>query len=1398
MQAIFGRIGICVAVGRAGDRGRVAAAAILLLILLLFASSAPKAEAAEASKAVLKSFGTPNGEEGGRLVFAKGVAVYQATGDVYVAEANTNHRISQFDEEGNFIRTWGFDVIASGKPGDTGTGFEICNAVPGPTPGENCKKGVTGAAAGQLANPQGIAIDQSNGMLYVTSITNRRVDVFTSTGQFAGAFGYDVLPADPNPSGPDFCTAVTGCQIAAAAGAQAGRFSNLNGATPAVDPNVPGRVYVPDNGNLRVAQYSTTVSAGVLTSVTFERAFGWGVDTGAAQLESCTLVSECQVGTSGNGSGQFTTGGSPTAVGVDGDGFIYVTSGPLTSGTCSAATPCRIQKFAPDASSATNFGPSSAPGQLTFASGEAANQVAALNLAIDPSDDHVYVLRKGKNLGGETPSATEYQVHEYDSSGTYQATHPLGNALPAFTATQSTGIAVGTGGLIYASYGAGAPSVSQVFILGPVPAPGVKLVPPVENITGTSATVNGVVTIQPPGGAGFEASYRFELKRSGEPWQIVKEGVTGSVAGDYPVSVDLVDLDPNTLYLVRLGATTSADVVTPPLDFETAQEGPRVSLTYVEEVTQDAAVLSAHIDPRGLNSSYHFEWASEEEWEATGKYTHQVPAKDRQIGSGNKAVIVQEPITGLQPGTGYRFRVVATNASGVTDGSGEYFETLNACGLTDSRCFELVSPADKGPVGAAGDTIGNGQELRFQADPLKPGIAYEMAYALPDSASGGEAMFQANRSAAGWASSELTAPTLVAGLPSSIPSITLGLAKDLSCGFFSSYQPLAADAPSAAVEAGVANLFRRERSGEWTTVTTMAPTNQVIAPMQGQYQLVGISEEPSGEQCGRMYFRAPMVYPGGAGDGAGVFRLYEWDGEMLHNVGLIPGESGPEAVGAVPGAAANPDSPAPADAEEAPNYRDAVSDDGSRIYFTAISKVGGDKGQQAIFLRDDGEVAIDVSQSQAATPNNDDSRYLGASDDGGQVFFAARYGLTAQVSGDLETCSSGQEEKPNGPGCDLYRYSVGTGTLTDLSADGGFNDKGASVAGILGVDEDGSHVYFAARGQLDGQGATESENVAAATYNVYLSANGDLTYVGKLSQQGADRALTNKTSASVSSPTWSSRVSEDGRFLLFESRAGIASYDSGGRAEAYLFDATTDQVRCVSCRRDGEPSLTPVNYELLANGTNDSNNKLNPASSLAVSSDGRARVFFKSLNRLASGAIEGKQNLYQWEEGQISFLSSSDKGSAQDLQFAGASASGDDVYLTTLDRLTWGDTDGQLDLYDARVGGGIPQPPGPPVPCNPLSEGSCQDGSGSTGNPPTPPSAVFNGPGNEAPPPEDERCTKLAQNARAASAKSKRLFAAAKEATGKKARKLKKRAEQASQSAKRASQSAKTCREASR
>jgi hypothetical protein len=111
-------------------------------------------------------------------VGGSGVAVDQASGDVYVADT-ANFRVDQFSSSGGFVRAWGWGVA------DGMAAFETCTIV--------CQVGVSGAGAGQFTAPTFIAVDNSSGLsagdVYVGDTATKVVQKFTATGVLVGGWG---------------------------------------------------------------------------------------------------------------------------------------------------------------------------------------------------------------------------------------------------------------------------------------------------------------------------------------------------------------------------------------------------------------------------------------------------------------------------------------------------------------------------------------------------------------------------------------------------------------------------------------------------------------------------------------------------------------------------------------------------------------------------------------------------------------------------------------------------------------------------------------------------------------------------------------------------------------------------------------------------------------------------------------------------------------------------------------------------------------------------------------------------------------------------------------------------------------------------------------------------------
>ena len=366
-------------------------------------------------------------------------------------------------------------------------------------------------------------------------------------------------------------------------------------------------------------------------------------------------------------------------------------------------------------------------------------------------------------------------------------------------------------------------------------------------------------------------------------------------------------------------------------------------------------------------------------------------------------------------------------------------------------------------------------------------------------------------------------------------------------------------------------------------------------------------------------------------------------------------------------------------------------------------------------------------------------------------------------------------EAPTNPGNDLYRYrplAGESGELVDLAPDPD-DTNGADVVGVLGASPDGSHVYFAANGDLDGAGPAElgdcegETSKASGACSLYLWEEGAVSFVAPL--KATAKALNSDTFNWA--PTQrlpggnygprTARVADDGT-LLFRSQEQLTAYDNEEVPELYRYDPE-EGLSCVSCNPSGEavgagPGIGSIQFP-----------GLSPLSSAAVSSrflsaDGN-RAFFETAEALSPTDTNGQGgcppsgspsqlfpaclDVYEWEapntgsckeaspsysplnDGCV-YLISTGKSEFPSL-FADASQSGDDVYFFTRDQLVGQDKDGLQDIYDARVGGGLASqnPPPAPLPCE--STDSCH---GPLQVPPAeapPTSQAFVGPGDPVP-----------------------------------------------------------------
>ncbi len=848
---------------------------------------------------------------------------------------------------------------------------------------------------------------------------------------------------------------------------------------------------------------------------------------------------------------------------------------------------------------------------------------------------------------------------------------------------------------------------------------GTVITEPATGVGTTAATLNG--SVGPEGSEVLDCQLEYKRSTDFELTEVPCDPNASEIEADFTthqVSAQLSELQPNATYVFRLKATVQegSEEVTrygDTLSFTTTGP-PQIAEVRAVDATQDSVTLEAKIDPSGFGTSYRFEWGP------TDSYGTRVPASfEPFIGSGNEPVRVTAELSGLSAASVYHYRVVASSTLGGTTtvaSADQTLETLNSCNLPDGRCLEMVSPKDLGPVAAPGRFLAS-RELHRQASDVPGAVGYTIEAGLPDATRSAEVLYKSVRGPDGWTSKQMS-PGLETenriNRNNAIPSENLALSDDLDCGLLVSNQLLTDDpVAKTMVELGGRNLYVRNPDGTYDLVSEYPPTNPEVFAGYNNYIAYGLSAD-----CKRVLFTSHLRFPG-----LGDSDLYEWtEAGGLKNAAYVPSGGGEEALAPTAGAGS----------------MNSVSDDGSRAFFQAkrlSGKVGGEVGKVGVFVRENGE-SRDVSASETGTPNTGAS-YVGATPDGSRVYFTANAGLTAETSAS---------------GTDLYEYDLEAEELRDLSV---FPAGDADAAGLVGVADDGSHVYFVTRTQLlPGRGPTTAENQASGTFSVYDSSGASLRFVGVV-----DGLLYN-TTAEFANRT--ARVSPDGRYLLFESAVDFAGYDSDGRREAYLYDSrdTSTPIKCVSCRQDGQAPGHPDLETVLA--------RSGPSERLAVPQslvirDGEPLVFFVSIEALAHGAVQNEWNLYEWSHDQVFHIATEpgtgDEGEApgHEVSFVGASADGTDLYFFDAKALNWENPDERYATWDARVGGGFPEPPSP-EPCDPTSEGACQ-GQGS-GNPSNPSAASrnFQGQGNVKETGNGaSRCTSAARQAQRLSARAKKL-----------------------------------------
>ncbi len=775
-------------------------------------------------------------------------------------------------------------------------------------------------------------------------------------------------------------------------------------------------------------------------------------------------------------------------------------------------------------------------------------------------------------------------------------------------------------------------------------------------------------------------------------------------------SAELSGLEPLAQYTFCLVATNPyGNNSGGALSFTTASAPPSVTNETFSETGDHSVVLSAALDTENMNTTYYFEYG------AAG--AHGMRTAPASAGAANYPIEVSTRVTEvLEPNTKYSFRLVAINEAGEESSAPEVsFTTLSPglVGLPDGRVYEMVTPVQNAnaevyipdstsyePLDGLDTTYpfevaGDGNAVTYVSNPTEEGGKGKVGSGLGDQQ-------LAKRAAGGGWTQRTIAPD---GFNA---SRYWGFTDELSIGVLyaearSADEPLGPEWPGEEYPALYQYLAE---SRAYRPLFTVKPPTRSIFEFSNQYD----GGTANGSQL--LFSANDALAPGAVGEGA--VNLYDSVDGALTLVNILP--NGSPVGGATFGGV-------PVSSQNGPALENVISSGGSMIYWT-------DETDNKLYVRENplspGATTVEVDESQGPGSSGG-GRFLAATPDGEVAFFSDESRLTSD-----STATAGAP--------DLYEWHAGAlgqaGTLTDLTVDphGG---ESASVQGILGVSEDGSHVYFVATGVLASNANEAGKSATPGADNLYLKVSGTTTFIGTLSPEDGEAANPFTGYRPGSNGDWQAAlghrtadVTPDGRAIVFMSDQPLAADPTGGDQEVYVYEAESGRLTCVSCSRSGEmPRLTtegaagfiPISY-----ATTYLQQTISDA-------DGRLRVFFDTAQPLVPQDTNGVQDVYEWErDGSGScteaagcqYLLTRGAG-VSDSWLIGTDAGGENVFVISRDHLAPQDEDETFNVFDARVGGVEPVT----TACNGTG---CQ---GPPEPPPyfaTPPSVTFGGVGNFA------------------------------------------------------------------
>ncbi|HEX3734212.1 MAG TPA: hypothetical protein VHU86_03565 [Solirubrobacterales bacterium] len=559
-----------------------------------------------------------------------------------------------------------------------------------------------------MNSPQGVAVDQTTGNVYVTDGNNQRVEQYDANGTFLRAFGQDVVE-----SGPDNAPAISAVQtltVTATGGKYKLKFGGketaelaFNSPATQVQTALSGLTSI-GAGNLTVSETSSQVYkltfAGNLANnpepliatesgpgepLTGGIAGNVNTTSGSSGFETCVAANGdvCKTGVTGETGGAFksTFNGYPAVA----------PAGSPNAGDVLVADPAnlRVQEFSSAGAFVRTFG-------FDVVKAGPDNTGTAFEVCNASAGDACKIGVTGAGAGQFANSVN--RVAEDAAGNLYTVESTVNFRVQKFTLP---GNVVTPSGTFSEANTKGTAAASAPFDIAIDPSDNDVLV--------AKAFAAGATPTCPNTGVASLAERRIvEVSSTG-----TLEATHMACAGITPENGIAVRGSSGDVYVSSTTPESRLFVLNTPL------AAPTVGFSGVSEVSAHGTTVSGFVNPNGpafaygLTTGFHVNYKR-----STDSTFLSAPPTDVNVGKGTTNVVVSQPLLGLEANTTYEVQIVGARP----------FNGGNASTSTFSFTTPSVAPEISVPTSTTGDPSGTAASVYGFVNPNSQATTYRFEY----------------------------------------------------------------------------------------------------------------------------------------------------------------------------------------------------------------------------------------------------------------------------------------------------------------------------------------------------------------------------------------------------------------------------------------------------------------------------------------------------------------------------------------------------------------------------------------------------------------------------------------------------------------------------------------------